>query len=189
MPTLVIGLGNKGGEYRWTRHNVGWRALDELERRGRFGRQRKEGSARVTEGAVEGFELVLVRPQTYMNLSGRAALHMTRTLGIKPEDTLVIHDEIDLPLGRLQLKRGGSHAGHNGVLSLINAWQTKDFLRLRMGVGRPSGDGDAADHVLDGFDPEEREAVDDLITRGADAALLWVREGEEKAMNMTNRRS
>ena len=189
MPALVIGLGNKGGEYRWTRHNVGWRALDELERRGRFGRERREGPARVAEGSVEGYEVVLGRPQTYMNLSGRAGVHLTRKFGARPEDTLVVHDEIDLPLGRLQLKRGGSHGGHNGVLSLINSWQTKDFLRLRLGVGRPPGEVDAADHVLDGFEPAEREAAADLIGRAADAVLLWLKEGEEKAMNTLNRRS
>lgn len=189
MPALVIGLGNKGGEYRWTRHNVGWRALDEIERRGRFAREKREGPARISQGSLEGYDLILARPQTYMNLSGRAGVHLTRKLGIKPEDVLVVHDEVDLPLGRLQLKRGGSHGGHNGVLSLINSWQTRDFLRLRMGVGRPPGEVDTADHVLDGFEPEERVAADDLVSRAADTILLWLREGEERAMNTTNRRS
>jgi len=189
MGSLIIGLGNKGGEYRWTRHNVGWRALDELQRRGRFGRERRDGPARVVDGALEGHEVTLARPQTYMNLSGRAGVHLTRRMGVQAEDTLVIHDEVDLALGRLQFKRGGSHGGHNGVLSLINSWQTRDFLRLRLGVGRPPTEVDTADHVLDGFEPAERAAVDDLISRAADAVLMWLTEGEEKTMNTVNRKT
>lgn len=188
MVRLVIGLGNKGGEYRWTRHNVGWRCLDALQQRGRFSRDRREGPARVVEGQLEGCDVVLARPQTFMNLSGRAGVHLTRKFGVRPEDTLVVHDDVDLPLGRLQLKRDGSHGGHKGVLSLAGSWQTRDFLRLRMGIGRPPADVETADHVLDGFTLEERSAVSDEVERAADAVLLVLREGEERAMNLVNRR-
>src|SRR5258706_13779153 len=102
MATLVIGLGNHGGGYAHTRHNAGWMVLDELERRGRFAKERKEGPARVSEGSVDGFDLVLARPQTYMNLSGRAGVHLTDRHGISPADVIVVHDDLDLPLGRLR---------------------------------------------------------------------------------------
>ena len=188
MATLVIGLGNKGGEYRHTRHNAGWMVLDELRRRGRFGRERREGPARVVEGSLEGYDVILARPQTYMNLSGRAANHLTRKFGVPVRDVLVVHDEVDLPLGRLQLRRGGGTAGNRGVRSLVESWQTPDFLRLRVGVGRPPAGADTADHVLDGFEPEERPVIQAAIERAADGIVLLLREGEERAMNAVNRR-
>jgi peptidyl-tRNA hydrolase, PTH1 family len=188
VPTLVIGLGNKGGEYRHTRHNVGWMVLDELLRRGRFGRERKEGPARVAEGTLDGFEVILARPQTYMNLSGRAANHLTTRFGIPVHDVLAVHDEVDLPLGRVQLKRGGRSAGNRGVESLIASWRNPDFLRLRVGVGRPPAGEDTADHVLDGFDREERPVMEAAIKRAADGVMLLLRDGEERAMNEINRR-
>ncbi len=187
MAQLVIGLGNPGGEYAHTRHNVGWRCLDELERRGRFGKQRREGQSRVSEGSVEGFDLVLARPQTFMNLSGRAGAQLVRKHGVAPGDVIVVHDEVDLKLGRVQLKWGGGHAGNRGVLSLIQSWQTADFLRVRIGIGRPPDWVDTADHVLDGFLPEERPVIDDAVSRAADAVMLVVGLGREEAMTRVNR--
>ncbi|HEY6379328.1 MAG TPA: aminoacyl-tRNA hydrolase [Candidatus Dormibacteraeota bacterium] len=189
MAQLVIGLGNPGGEYAHTRHNVGWRGLDELERRGRFSRWRREGQARVKEGSIEGYDLVLARPQTYMNLSGRAGVQLVRRHGVTPGDVVVVHDEIDLPLGQVRLKRGGGHAGNRGVQSLIESWQTKDFIRVRIGVGRPPPWSDATDHVLDGFTPEERPLIDEAVVRAADAVMLVVTVGLADAMNDVNRRA
>ena len=188
MATLVIGLGNKGGEYRHTRHNAGWMVLDELERRGRFGREKRDGPARVVEGQVDGFDVLLARPQTYMNLSGRAANHLTRTRGFPVRDVVVVHDDVDLPLGRVQVKRGGGHAGQRGVESIIASWRSPDFLRVRVGVGRPPGGVETADHVLDGFTPEERAVFEPAVQRAADAVMLLVSAGEERAMNEINRR-
>lgn len=189
MGQLVIGLGNPGGEYAHTRHNVGWRCLDELERRGKFSRQRREGSAKVAVGSIDGLELVLARPQTYMNLSGRAGVQLVRRYGVAPAEVIVVHDEIDLPLGRVRIKRDGGHAGNRGVLSLIDSWQTRGFVRIRIGVGRPPEWRDAVDHVLDGFLPEERPLIDDAVVRAADAVLAVVRLGADDAMNLVNRKT
>jgi PTH1 family peptidyl-tRNA hydrolase len=187
MPTLVIGLGNRGGEYARTRHNVGWMCLDALEHRGRFGRERREGPARVREGAVDGHDVVTARPQTYMNNSGRAALHLTSRLGIGLEDVIVVHDEADFPLGKIQVKRRGSSAGHKGVQSLIDAWRSDEFVRVRIGVGRPDDDGDLVGHVLDRFLPDEREPLAAMITRASDAVVAIMRDGAERAMTVYNR--
>lgn len=187
MATLVLGLGNPGGEYASTRHNVGWRTLAELERRGRFGRERREGPSKVREGSVEGFDLVLARPSTYMNLSGRAGRHLTERLGFPPGDVIVVHDDLDLPLGRLRLRRGGSAGGQRGVRHLIDSWQTDDFIRVRIGIGRPPPGVDAADYVLEPFDGDERERVPAIVGRAADAVVAIVREGLDPAMTLYNR--
>ena len=187
MPTLIIGLGNRGGEYARTRHNVGWMCLDELERRGRFSRERREGPSRVREGSIEGFDVVTARPQTYMNLSGRAAVHLTEKYGVSPRDVIVVHDEADFPLGKIQIRRKGSSAGHKGVQSLIDAWRTDEFVRVRIGVGRSAGDGDLVEHVLDSFTPEERELLPGIISRVADAIVAIIRDGPDGAMTTFNR--
>lgn len=187
MAALILGLGNHGREYARTRHNVGWMCLDELERRGRFARERREGPARIREGTIDGFEVVTARPQTYMNVSGRAGAHLTSKLGIPLSDVIVVHDEADFPLGKIQVKVRGSSAGHKGVQSLIDAWRSNEFVRVRIGVGHPDEDGDLVDHVLDKFLPEERERVSDVIERAADAVVSVMRDGPEQAMTMYNR--
>jgi PTH1 family peptidyl-tRNA hydrolase len=187
VPTLIIGLGNRGGEYARTRHNVGWMCLDELEHRGRFARERREGPSRVREGSIEGFDVVTARPQTYMNLSGRAAAHLTGKYGVSPRDVIVVHDEADFPLGKIQIRRKGSSAGHKGVQSLIDAWRTDEFVRVRIGVGRSDGDGDLVEHVLDSFTPEERDLLPGIISRVADAIVAIIRDGPDAAMTTFNR--
>jgi PTH1 family peptidyl-tRNA hydrolase len=187
MSTLILGLGNRGGEYARTRHNVGWMCLDELERRGRFGRERREGQARIREGSLEGFDVITARPQTYMNLSGRAAVHLTDKFGMPPHDVIVAHDDADLPLGRIRVRRGGRAGGNRGVQSLIDAWRTQDFIRVRIGIGHPGGDADLVDHVLETFDPEERAALPEILSRSADAVVTIVRDGLEPAMTEFNR--
>jgi PTH1 family peptidyl-tRNA hydrolase len=187
VAALVLGLGNPGGEYRGTRHNVGWMALDELEERGRFGRQRREGPAKVREGAIDGYDMVTARPQTYMNVSGRAAVHLLRKYGVPPEDLIVVHDDVDLPLGRIRLKRGGGAAGQKGVLSIADALRTQDFMRVRIGVSRPLERDQMVDYVLDRFTPEERERLGVVIPRAADAVVALVRNGLDSAMSEYNR--
>jgi PTH1 family peptidyl-tRNA hydrolase len=188
MPQLIIGLGNPGGEYAATRHNLGWRCLDELAQRGRFARERREGQSRIREGTLDGFDAVLASPRTYMNLSGRAALQLTRRYGVRVADVIVTYDEIDLPLGRLRLRRGGGAGGHNGVRSLIDSWQSPDFIRVRMGIGRPPDGVDPADYVLRGFSPDEVEHVEVMVRSAADAVIAIVREGLAAAMNLYNRK-
>lgn len=189
MSALVIGLGNPGGEYRGTRHNAGWMCLDELETRGRFGREHREGPARVRVGAVEGYDLVTARPQTYMNVSGRAAVHLLRKFGVPAEDLIVVHDDVDLPLGRIRLKRGGGAAGQKGVLSIADSLRTRDFLRVRIGVSRPEERDQMIDYVLDRFTPEEKERLGAVLPRAADAVMALVRDGLESAMTEYNRAS
>lgn len=188
MPALVIGLGNPGGEYARSRHNAGWMCLEELESRGRFGRERKEGPAKICEGSIDGLEMILARPQTYMNLSGRAGLHLSKRFGVAPRDAVVVHDDLDLAVGRVQIKRGGGAGGNKGVLSLIGSWQTKEFVRVRLGIGRPPEWMDPADYVLRPFHPDERAAAREAVVRAADAVVSIVRVGAEESMITFNRR-
>jgi peptidyl-tRNA hydrolase, PTH1 family len=187
VAALIIGLGNPGGEYRGTRHNVGWLALDELEARGRFGRERRDGPAKVREGAIDGYDVITARPQTYMNVSGRAAAHLLRRFGMPAEDLIVVHDDVDLPLGRIRLKRGGGAAGQKGVLSIADALRTQEFMRVRIGVSRPLERDQMVDYVLDRFTPDERERLAAVIPRAADAVTSLVRSGLETAMSEYNR--
>ncbi|MDQ6855556.1 MAG: aminoacyl-tRNA hydrolase [Candidatus Dormibacteraeota bacterium] len=187
MASLIIGLGNPGGEYARTRHNVGWMCLDEVESSGRFGRERREGPARVREGVIDGYELVTARPQTYMNVSGRAAAHLVGKYGVTPADLIVVHDEVDLPLGRLRLKRGGGAAGNKGVLSIADSLRTQDFLRVRIGVSRPAERDQMVDYVLDRFTREERQTLAAVLPRAASAVMALVRDGLDSAMSEYNR--
>jgi PTH1 family peptidyl-tRNA hydrolase len=189
VPQLIIGLGNPGGEYARTRHNVGWMCLDELERRGKFGRERREGAARVRQGTIDGYEVLTARPQTFMNMSGKAAAQLTGKFGSAPRDAIVLHDEADFPLGRVKIKLGGSAAGHRGVQSLIDSWRTDAFPRIRIGVGRDGDSNDLIEHVLDPFLPDERPQVDAALERAANMAVAIMREGIEAAMNIWNRAS
>jgi PTH1 family peptidyl-tRNA hydrolase len=187
MASLIIGLGNPGGEYARTRHNVGWMCLDELESRGRFARERREGPARVRDGTVDGYELVTARPQTFMNVSGRAAAHLVDKYGVAVADLIVVHDDVDLPLGRLRLKRGGGAAGNKGVLSIADSLRSQDFLRVRIGVSRPPERGQMVDYVLDRFTPDERATLAAVLPRAASAVLALVRDGLDSAMTEFNR--
>jgi PTH1 family peptidyl-tRNA hydrolase len=189
VPQLIIGLGNPGGEYARTRHNVGWMCLDELERRGKFGRERREGAARVRQGTIDGYEVLTARPQTFMNMSGKAAAQLTGKFDSAPRDAIVLHDEADFPLGRVKIKLGGSAAGHRGVQSLIDSWRTDAFPRIRIGVGRDGDSNDLIEHVLDPFLPDERPQVDAALERAANMAVAIMREGIEAAMNIWNRAS
>jgi PTH1 family peptidyl-tRNA hydrolase len=187
MASLIIGLGNPGGEYARTRHNVGWMCLEELESRGRFGRERREGPARVREGTVDGFDLVTARPQTFMNVSGRAAAHLVNRYSVAPADLIVVHDDVDLPLGRLRLKRGGGAAGNKGVASIADSLRSQDFLRVRVGVSRPPERDQMVDYVLDRFTPAERATLAAVLPRAASAVLALVRDGLDSAMTEFNR--
>jgi PTH1 family peptidyl-tRNA hydrolase len=187
VSTVIIGLGNPGGEYAHTRHNVGWMCLDVLESRGRFGRQRREGPARVREGTLAGYDVVTARPQTFMNVSGRAAVHLVRRYGVPVEDLIVAHDEVDLPLGRIRLKSGGGAAGNKGVLSIADALRSQEFIRVRIGVSRPAERDQMVEYVLDGFAPEERPRLTAVLSRAADAITTIIRDGLDRAMTEYNR--
>jgi peptidyl-tRNA hydrolase, PTH1 family len=185
LDLLVAGLGNPGREYERTRHNAGWLVVDELARR-HGGSWRSKFSGSLAEIRVDGSKLALLKPETYMNESGRPVAAAARFFKIPAESLLVVHDDVDLEPGRLQARRGGGLAGHNGLRSLAQHLGTQDFLRLRIGVGRP-GRGDprpVADWVLSPFAPEED--ADALVERSADAVETIVREGLEAAQQRFN---
>ena len=184
---VICGLGNPGDRYRLTRHNVGFRVVDLLaDRWGLTGQGRVRDGAAVLEAHRPELigRVLLVKPMRFMNRSGqplRAALRQTDVE--VTSDLLVVADDIDLPLGRVRLRRSGSAGGHNGLRDIIAAFGTEDFNRLRVGVGRA---GTAASHVLATFRPDERELADEMVQVGADAAERWLREGIDEAMNAFN---
>jgi peptidyl-tRNA hydrolase, PTH1 family len=187
LDLLVAGLGNPGREYAATRHNVGFMVADELARR-HGGGFRSKFSGELAEVRLDGARLALVKPLTYMNESGRTVGPAVRFFKVAPEALLVVHDEVDLDVGRLQVRAGGGLAGHNGLRSISSALGTQEFLRLRVGVGRPER-GDprpVADFVLAPFEPEVD--VDGLVTRAADAVEAIVRDGLEAAQTRFNER-
>jgi peptidyl-tRNA hydrolase, PTH1 family len=182
---LVAGLGNPGREYAGTRHNVGWMVVDELARR-HGGSWRSKFSGQLTEARIDAGRLALVKPETYMNESGRSIAAAARFFKVPVESVLVVHDDVDLEEGRLQARLGGGLAGHNGLRSIASALGSQDFLRLRIGVGRP-GRGDrrsVADYVLARFEPETD--VDALVALAADAVESTVREGLEATQQRFN---
>lgn len=191
---IIAGLGNPGSRYGDTRHNVGFRVVDLIaERWGRPAFREKFRAqvalAQLPEGESSE-RIYLLKPQTFMNLSGESILPAASFFKVLPAKILVIHDELDLPLGRLQLKRGGGSGGHNGLKSVTSTLATPDYLRLRLGIGRPPQDfrGQVADFVLQAFAPSEEPAVDDMLARAADAVDLLTKRGEQVAMNEINRR-
>jgi peptidyl-tRNA hydrolase, PTH1 family len=185
LDLLVAGLGNPGREYERTRHNVGWLVADELARR-HGGSFRSKFSGRLAETRLDGLRLALLKPETYMNESGRSLGAAARFFKVDPAALLVVHDDVDLEPGRLQARLGGGLAGHNGLRSIAQALGSQDFLRLRIGVGRP-GRGDprpVADYVLSPFEPGENADV--LVARAADAVETLARDGLEQAQSRYN---
>jgi PTH1 family peptidyl-tRNA hydrolase len=185
LDLLVAGLGNPGREYARTRHNAGWMVLDELARRRGEG-WRSKFSGQLAQVRLDGARLALLKPETYMNESGRSTAAAARFFKVAPESVVVVHDDVDLDEGRLQARLGGGLAGHNGLRSIASALGSQNFLRLRIGVGRP-GRGDrrsVADFVLAPFDPETD--VESLVARAADAVETLVREGLESAQQRFN---
>ena len=187
LDLLVVGLGNPGREYARNRHNVGWLVVDELARR-HGGSWRGKFEGQLAETRIEGHKVALLKPETFMNDSGRSVQAAARFFKVEPDSILVVHDEGDLELGRLQARRGGGLAGHNGLRSLAKQLGTPDFLRLRVGVGRP-GRGDPrplADYVLSNFEPHEDP--DALVRAAADAVERLDAEGLDAAQRTINNR-
>jgi peptidyl-tRNA hydrolase, PTH1 family len=185
LALLVAGLGNPGREYELTRHNVGWLVVDELARR-HGGSFRSKFSGQLSEVRLGAGKVALVKPETYMNESGRSIAAAAGFFKVDPSGLLVVHDDVDLEDGRFQVRLGGGLAGHNGLRSIAQALGSNDFLRLRIGVGRP-GRGDrrsVSDYVLSKFDPETD--VDGLIARAADAVETIASEGVEEAQRRFN---
>lgn len=185
---LVVGLGNPGLRYAANRHNLGAMVTDLLA--GRIGGKYKshKGGADIVEGRLAGRRVVLARPRSYMNVSGAAVVNTARFFGVTPSDIVVVHDEIDLDLGVIKLKRGGGEGGHNGLRSISTSLGTKDYLRVRLGVGRPPGRQDPADYVLRDFGSAERTERDLLVERGADAVEDLLAKGLVATQNQYHAR-
>ncbi len=186
---LIVGLGNPGYEYHLTPHNLGFMAVDRLAEECGVDVSRREGQALVARTELEGFEVVLAKPQTFMNLSGLAVERLIARHEVEPRDMIVLVDEADLPFGTLRIRQRGSAGSHNGMKSIIGALQSDEFTRVRLGV-QPLDHPveDRATYVLSRFRKSDMEAVTDLIDRAAEAVRVILRDGTQKAMNLFNRR-
>lgn len=182
---IVVGLGNPGRQYEETRHNVGWMVLDRLaERAGWTGHARARDAAATVHGRFDGLDLMLVKPTTFMNLSGVAVRKVLARQRAPLEDMLVVVDDFDLPLGKLRLRQEGSAGTHNGLRSIIGELGSQKFARLRVGIGEPSRA--AKDHVLSHFGSTERQVLNEVLDAAADAVEDWAREGPARAANKWN---
>ena len=190
---LIVGLGNPGQGYAHNRHNIGFMCLSHFARKQGIRLDRKRGKARIGVGEVAGGGVILAKPQTFMNLSGQSVSRLVSGFNTALDDLLVIHDDLDLPLGKMRLRRGGSSGGHKGVDSIIFSLGSQDFVRLRVGIGRPESVGDHAEvgegvmsYVLSDFTLEERRVATQVIPRVGEAILYILTEGLVSAMNKYN---
>lgn len=184
---LIVGLGNPGAEYAGTRHNIGFVVADLLAERARADwKEDGRAGALVASGRLRGRPVTLVKPQTYMNRSGASVKHLLRRLGLDVRDCLVIYDDINLPPGKLRLRKNGSAGGHNGMQDIIDALGSDGFPRLRFGVGNDFERGRQADYVLSPFSPEQQPEVDAALPRAVQAATTFVTDGLVTAMNRFN---
>ena len=185
---LVVGLGNPGARYARTRHNVGFMVVDSLHQDDvRSTPYVSSCEGLVTRARVEREEVVLLKPQTFMNRSGRSVTQALEIYDLETEELLVVHDDLDLDYGSVRVKVGGGSGGHRGLESCFAELDTRDFARIRVGIGRPAS-GDATDYVLDEFDEEQRGMVSDVVSLAADAARMTLTAGAAAAMNRFNRR-
>ena len=183
-PHLVVGLGNPGENYARTRHNVGFMVADLLAARlGSKFKAHKRSGAEIVTGRLAGHAVVLAKPRCFMNESGRQVGPLAKFYSVPPADIIVVHDDLDIDFGRIRLKLGGGEGGHNGLRSIVTALGTKDFQRVRIGIGRPPGRKDAATFVLETFSAAERPEVPTICEQAADATELLIELGLESAQN------
>lgn len=185
---LIVGLGNPGERYADTRHNIGFMVATLAAGRAGIALKRQGYQGVYGVGRLAGEETTILLPQTFMNRSGASVAPACQSLGIAPGDLIVIHDEIDLPFGTLRIKDGGGHGGHNGLRSISGALGHGDYIRVRLGVGRPQGNGDVSDHVLSRFAAGERAQLGDYLVAASEALELLMRRGPNEAMNSFNNR-
>ncbi|MFH2102907.1 MAG: aminoacyl-tRNA hydrolase [Chloroflexota bacterium] len=183
---LIVGLGNPGREYRENRHNVGYMLVDRLAVYLNLSFRRLQSRALVASGIHAGCKVILAKPQTFMNLSGAAVQGLVRFYKLPLENLLVAHDDLDLPLGKLRLRPGGGSAGQKGMESIIERLGTQDFARLRLGIGRPPGQMDPADYVLQDFSDPDLQTISETLTQGVEAVMAFLAEGLEASMNRHN---
>ena len=191
---LIIGLGNPGQYYAHNRHNIGFMCLSHLARTQGIRLDRKKGNARTGTGEIAGHEVVLARPQTGMNLSGDAVYRLVNRYRVSAEDLVIIHDDLDLPLGKVRIRHGGRSAGHKGIKSVINHLGSPDFYRIKVGIGRPdttdlpAREKEAAvvDYVLSDFSPDEKKIIAGIIPQVGEAIMCLLDQGLNAAMNRYN---
>jgi len=187
---LIVGLGNPGRSYANNRHNAGFICLNHFARTHGIGFDKKQGKARTGTGEVGGVKVVLAKPQTYMNLSGESVSRLVRKFSIDLDDLIVIHDDLDLPLGKMRIRQDGGSGGHKGIDSIITSLKSQDFLRLRVGIGCPAvtepSESDIIAYVLSDFTPDEKQAIIKVIPRASEAILCLLTEGLTAAMNKYN---
>lgn len=185
-PFLVVGLGNPGREYRETRHNIGFMVMDRLAETAGIKLTKVQSKAIIGIGRIGDQKVILAKPQTFMNLSGQAVTALMRFYKVEPTRLVVAHDDVDLPFGQIRMRPGGGSAGQKGIGSIIEKLGSQEFARLRMGVGRPPGQQDAASFVLQPFHSADRDFLPEFINRGADAIKSFMLEGIDTAMNRYN---
>ena len=189
---LVAGLGNPGKEYEFTPHNLGFLVIDRLAESHAIRLSRKENMSLVGLGSIRGRRVALAKPQTYMNVSGPAVKGLLERYGLQPDRFFVVYDELDLPWGTLRIRPKGSAAGHNGIKSLIGSLGTSEFARVRIGIDRPGRErqaGEGAKFVLGRFGRAQKQEVEEVVARGAEAIESIIAEGVEKSMTIFNRRA
>ncbi|MBI3755334.1 MAG: aminoacyl-tRNA hydrolase [Deltaproteobacteria bacterium] len=185
---LIIGLGNPGTKYKNTRHNIGFMAIDSLAEANSIKLNKKDFESLWGKGSINDKEVVLLKPQTYMNLSGEAVQAISGYFHIEPKDVLVVYDDIDLEFGIVRIRPNGGSGGHRGMQSIIEHLGTNEFPRIRLGIGRPEKQvqGDVADYVLSSFDSDEKDILKEILNTAKDAVDAIVKDGIEKAMNKFN---
>ncbi|MGH7801361.1 MAG: aminoacyl-tRNA hydrolase [Thermodesulfobacteriota bacterium] len=185
---LVAGLGNPGKGYASSRHNIGFIVIDELAKRFGVGLKKKGFRSHYAQESLEDKKLILLKPDTFMNRSGEAISEAAEFFKIPAKDIIVVYDEMDLSLGSIKVKVGGGSAGHKGIQSIINSLGDSDFIRVRVGIGKPVQKSEVVDHVLSQFEKEEKKLAKELIVRVADAVIEIVLRGAESAMNKFNKK-
>ncbi len=192
-PWLLVGLGNPGREYAHNRHNVGFMVVDRWVDRhltpGVGSPWREKFHARMAPLNLRGQRVVVVQPQTYMNRSGKSVVAAAQFHRVPPEQIVVVHDELDFPFGRLAVKKGGGHGGHNGLRDIISLSGSRDFVRIRVGIGRPSSEGNVSKWVLADFDEHDGAELPDVVDRAQQAASAVILDGVKAAMNAFNQSS
>jgi PTH1 family peptidyl-tRNA hydrolase len=180
---LIVGLGNPGAAYRLTRHNVGYMVVDRLALRHGISLDKQRFKSVFGSGKVDGRHVILAKPMTFMNLSGPSVRDLAASFDLDTENVLVIHDDIDVVFGKLKIKEKGGDGGHNGVRSLIVAWGSDEFVRIRIGIGRPQTDSDVSAYVLGRFDAEQEKQLSEVISTAEHAVKTVLFEGVSEAMN------
>ena len=182
----IVGLGNPGRKYQKTRHNIGFQVVDKLAERNNWKLDKKKFNGRYGLENSQKEKIILLKPQTYMNLSGESLRPLMDYYEIEPEEVVVIYDDLDLPVGKIRLRQKGGHGGHNGIRSVMDQLGTKEFNRIRVGIGRPVAPVPVIDHVLSRFSKEEKQVVSESISQAAAACEAWLSRPFAEVMNEFN---